>query len=120
MSTIRAYENGSYEDKTVYLDSAKIENVELKLDIQKHLVYVFEDYDNMIEVGGHLIPTPTRNATDLREVGREIWGSLNIPVGKKTLSMRFVAGEVDADNNKGILITHVLFTEVKVIKNIPP
>lgn len=114
MSTIRAYEYGDYKDKTVYLDSAKIENVELKFDIQKHLVYVFEDYDNMIEICGHLVPTPTRHATDIREVGREIRGSLNIPVGKKILSMEFVAGEVDADNNKGILITHVLFTRIKV------
>ena len=120
MSTIRAYEYGNYKDKTVYLDSAKIEIAHLRLDIQRHIEPVYADYDNMIEVGGHLIPTPTIHATDLKEVGREIKGTLDIPVGKKILSMEFVAGEIDADNNRGVLITHVLFTTIKVIKNIPP
>ena len=117
MSTIRAYMNGSYEDKTLYLDSAEIKNARLDFDIHQESFYEFADYDNMIQLSflPFPIPTPTRHATDIILGEKTIKGTLDIFVGKKTVSLEFVGSDVIADTeSKGITIKGVLFTKVKV------
>lgn len=117
MSTIRAYMDGTYKDKGVFLDSAEIKNARLDFDIHQESFYEFADYDNMIQLSflPFPIPTPTRHATGIILGEKTIKGSLDIFVGKNMVSLEFVALDVTVDTeSKGIMLTGVLFTKVKV------